>query len=39
MEEKIKELIDSKKFRELKNLLSEEQVVDIAESIKDLEID
>lgn len=39
MEEKIKELIDSKKFRELKTLLSEEQVVDIAESIKDLEID
>jgi len=39
MKEKIKELIDSKRFRDLKELLNDEQVVDIADNIKDLEID
>ena len=39
MKEKIKELLDEKKFRDLKALLNEEQVVDIAENIKDLEVD
>ena len=30
MKENIKELLDSKKFRDLKELLNNEQVVDIA---------
>ena len=34
MKEKIKELLDEKKFRDLKALLNEEQVVDIAEILK-----
>ena len=39
MKEKIKDLIDEKKFREVKDLLKDEQIIDIAETIKDLEID
>ena len=37
MEEQIRELLNSKKFREAKTLLSEKQIVDIAYAIKDFE--
>lgn len=39
MKEEIKKLVDAKKFRELKEYLYDMQVVDIADNIKDLEID
>ena len=39
MKEKIKELIEEKKYRELKEYLYNMQVIDIADNIKDLEID
>lgn len=39
MKDEIKELINSKKFREAKILLSDKQIIDIADNIKDLEID
>ena len=39
MKEKINELINEKKFRDVKVLLSDMQVADIAENIKDLSID
>ena len=39
MKEEIKGLVHEKKFRNLKELLSNMQVVDIAENIKELEID
>ncbi|MBQ8891757.1 MAG: magnesium transporter [Bacilli bacterium] len=39
MEQEIRELLNSKKFREAKTLLSENQIVDIAYSIKDFDVD
>lgn len=39
MQEEIKKLINSKKFKEAKILLSDKQIVDIADSIKDFDID
>ena len=39
MRDEIKELLASKKFREAKVLLSDRAIVDIADSIKDFEID
>lgn len=39
MKEEIKELLTSKKFKEAKVLLSDKQIVDIADSIKDLEVE
>ena len=39
MKEEIRELVEEKRFRDLKNILSDMQVIDIADNIKDLEID
>ena len=39
MKDEIKELLHSKKFKEAKLLLSDKQIVDIADSIKDFDID
>ena len=39
MKEKIKDLINEKKFRELKEYLLNMQVIDIADNIKDLDVD
>ena len=39
MKDEIKELLVSKKFKEAKVFLSDKQIVDIADNIKDLEID
>lgn len=39
MKEKIKNLINEKKFRELKEYLLNMQVIDIADNIKDLDVD
>jgi len=39
MKEEIKNLLDSKRFKEAKILLSDKQIVDIADNIKDFEID
>ena len=39
MKEKIRDLVEEKKFRDLKIILSDMQVIDIADNIKDLEID
>ena len=39
MKDEIKELLLSKKFKEAKIFLSDKQIVDIADNIKDLEID
>ena len=39
MSEEIKELLQSKKFKEAKMLLSDKQIVDIADSIKEFSVD